>query len=180
MAHRERELRDTLERLQVELSEANQALTESRAEVARLQQQSALAREERAQSEAALAAANARARDADAAFQHAIARLEQNRRGRKSLSSASRSGETQQPTGPRWNHGIPPDRLELGIRLGCGVAAGAIAGFYLASRLRLVSGLATAGVVVTMALVVGGLSRWFGDGFWSGWLSSMGRGRWRT
>jgi hypothetical protein len=176
MPHPDRELRDTLERLQQELRDAKQALVKSQAEVARLQGRAAREQEGRSRAEAALAAAEARTRDADAAFQHALARLQEARQASKAGPARATPTPEGAPTrwGPRPNLGLSPDRLELWIRFGAGALAGAGVGFFTATELGLVSAAATAGLMLGSALLLGGLAWWYGDRFWRAWRLWLG------
>jgi chromosome segregation ATPase len=166
MAGGERELRDTVERLQAELRAAKDELTRSRAEMARLELLSTREKHGRVRAEAERAAADAKARDADAAFQHALSQLERARKELKS-SSAAPSTAARNRSGPLANDGIRPDDTEQKIRFAVGAVAGGFFGFYFAARLGLVSGVLTLGVIVGSALVGGVLSWWYGDRYWT-------------
>ncbi|PTL82962.1 hypothetical protein [Vitiosangium sp. GDMCC 1.1324] len=161
MAAEDRALRDTLERLQTELREVKDDLARNRAEVARLEQLSSQEKQERTRMETALADANSRAREADAAFQRALHHLNRAREQRK-LAPLDSTSLAREPLEFPDKGGFWLYRLDAKIRFGKGAFIGTVIGLGLA-RARGLSFLASAGLVVGSALVMGLLVWWLDD-----------------
>ncbi|MFY0569658.1 hypothetical protein ACN28E_38335 [Archangium lansingense] len=163
MATEDRELRNTLERLQTELRDVKEELARNRAEVTRLEQRSSQEKQERMRVETALADASSRARDADAAFQRALHHLNRTRQERKlaPLDSASLASEPLESPdkGGFWLY-----RLDAKIRFGKGAFLGTLIGLGLA-RAQSLSFLSSTGLVVGLALFMGVVVWWLDDFF---------------
>jgi len=159
MAQEQRQQRDAVDQLQAEFRKAKDELTRCHAEVARLEKTSA--------QKAALSAARSRARDADAAFQRALDRLERTRRERTFAPASSSRGGAEPSGGPLGNDGVRPDTLEQKIRFAVGFVVGGFSGFYLAARWGLTSGWLTLGLILASGLSTGLLVWWYGDRYWT-------------
>ncbi|QRK09995.1 hypothetical protein JQX13_07805 [Archangium violaceum] len=154
MAAEDRELRDTLERLQTELREVKGELTRNRAEVERLERV-----------EAELAAANSRAREAEAAFERALYHLNRLRQERKlaPVDSHSLASEPLESSNEEvfWLY-----RLESRARFIKGAAVGAVLGLALLRFFFSFSPPSFAtqlGLVVGTALISGTVWKWLYD-----------------
>ena len=155
-----------MERLQAELRAAKDELTRSRAEMTRLEQLSTREKQDRVKAEAERAAAESKARDADAAFQHALSRLELARKESRSAPEAPSKLERHH-SGPLANDGIRPDSTEQKIRFAVGAAAGGFSGFFFSAEWGFMSGALTLGVIAGSALIGGVLAWWYGDRYWT-------------
>ncbi|WNG51032.1 hypothetical protein F0U60_48075 [Archangium minus] len=154
MAAGDRELRDTLERLQVELREAKGELARSRAEVERLERV-----------EAELAAADSRAREAEAAFERALYHLNRFRQERR-LAPVDSKALASEPLESSDDEVFWLYRLESRARFIKGAAVGAVLGLAFLRFFQSFpppSSATRLGIIVGTALISGLIWKWLYD-----------------